>query len=119
MKCRYLAAALAAAAVSSSIATLPAEAASSCGRASWYALNSRTASGEWMKPAAMTAAHRSLPFGTKLRVTNPRNGKSVIVRVNDRGPFIRGRVIDLSKGAAARIGLIKSGVGSVCFHRAG
>lgn len=107
------------AAVLSGVAVSTAEAGKSCGRASWYALHSITANGERMNPAAMTAAHRSLPFGTKLRVTNSRNGKSVVVRVNDRGPFIGGRVIDLSKGAAARIGMIKSGVGSVCFHRAG
>ena len=94
-----------------------ASAASDCGHASWYALHSRTASGEMMNPSALTAAHRSLPFGTKLRVTNPRNGKSVVVRINDRGPFIKGRVIDLSKGAASRIGLIGRGVGKVCFHR--
>lgn len=96
-----------------------AAAASNCGRASWYALHSRTASGEMMNPSALTAAHRSLPFGTKLKVTNPRNGKSVVVRVNDRGPFIKGRVIDLSKGAASRIGLIHRGVGKVCYHSIG
>lgn len=96
-----------------------AEAADGCGRASWYALYSMTANGEMMDPSAMTAAHRSLPFGTKLRVTNPRNGKSVVVRINDRGPFIKGRVIDLSKGAAAKIGLIRAGVGRVCYERVG
>ncbi len=95
------------------------QAANSCGGASWYALHSRTANGEMMNPSALTAAHRSLPFGTKVRVTNQRNGKSVVVRINDRGPFIRGRVIDLSKGAAKRIGIVSSGVGKVCFHRAG
>ena len=90
-----------------------------CGKASWYALNSRTASGERMNPSAMTAAHRSLPFGTKLRVTNQKNGKSVIVRINDRGPFVRGRVLDLSKGAAQRLGFISSGHTSVCMARQG
>jgi len=88
-----------------------------CGRASWYALHSRTASGERMNPSDMTAAHRSLPFGTKVRVTNNRNGKSVIVRINDRGPFIRGRIIDLSKGAAQRIGMVSSGHAAVCMAR--
>ncbi len=88
-----------------------------CGRASWYALHSRTASGERMNPSDMTAAHRSLPFGTKVRVTNNRNGKSVIVRINDRGPFIRGRIIDLSKGAAQRIGMVSSGHAAVCMIR--
>lgn len=88
-----------------------------CGKASWYALHSRTASGERMNPSAMTAAHRSLPFGTKLRVTNQRNGKSVVVRINDRGPFIRGRVLDLSRGAAQQLGFISSGHTSVCMAR--
>lgn len=95
--------------------TMPASA--QCGRASWYALTSKTASGERMNPSAMTAAHRSLPFGTKLRVTNKRNGKSVVVRVNDRGPFIKGRVLDLSKGAAGKLGFIGAGHTSVCMER--
>jgi len=68
-----------------------------------------------MNPAALTAAHRSLPFGTKLKVTNQRNGKSVVVRINDRGPFIRGRVLDLSKGAAQRLGFVSSGHTAVCM----
>ena len=72
-----------------------------------------TANGEMMNPSAMTAAHRYLPFGTKVRVTNVKNGKSVIVRINDRGPFVGGRVIDLSKGAARKVGMIKSGVARV------
>jgi hypothetical protein len=59
----------------------------------------------------MTAAHKSLPFGTKLRVTNKNTGKSVVVRINDRGPFIKGRQLDLSKGAATRIGLIRTAPG--------
>jgi rare lipoprotein A len=92
-----------------------ADAAANCGSASWYALHSRTASGERMNPEAMTAAHRTLPLGTRLRVVNKRNGKSVVVRVNDRGPFIRGRVLDLSKGAARQLGFIKAGHAKVCF----
>lgn len=68
-----------------------------------------TANGERFNMNAMTAAHKTLPFGTKVRVTNPRNGKSVVVRINDRGPFIRGRTIDLSRAAASRIGMISSG----------
>ncbi|WP_379550925.1 septal ring lytic transglycosylase RlpA family protein [Qipengyuania sp. DGS5-3] len=68
-----------------------------------------TANGERFNMNAMTAAHKTLPFGTKVRVTNPRNGKSVTVRINDRGPFIKGRTIDLSRGAAQRIGMIASG----------
>ncbi len=95
---------------------LPASA--QCGRASWYALRSRTASGERMNPAAMTAAHRTLPFGTRLRVTNRRNGKVVTVRINDRGPFARGRVLDLSRGAARRLGFVHAGHTSVCFASA-
>lgn len=92
-------------------------AANQCGRASWYALTSRTASGERMNPSAMTAAHRSLPFGTKVKVTNKRNGKSVVVRINDRGPFIKGRVIDLSKAAARELGFIKSGHTAICMAK--
>lgn len=87
-----------------------------CGGASWYALGSRTASGERMNASKLTAAHRSLKFGTKVQVTNKRNGKSVVVRINDRGPFIRGRVLDLSKGAASQIGMVSSGTASVCYQ---
>jgi rare lipoprotein A len=70
-----------------------------------------------MNPSAMTAAHRSLPFGTKVKVTNKRNGKSVVVRINDRGPFIRGRVIDLSKAAARELGFVRSGHTAICLAR--
>jgi peptidoglycan lytic transglycosylase len=81
----------------------PAEAQS--GLASHYGYTgNRTASGERANPAGMTAAHRSLPFGTRVKVTNRRNGRSVVVRINDRGPFVRGRVIDLTNGAARAIG---------------
>jgi len=68
-----------------------------------------TANGERFDMRAMTAAHKTLPFGTMVRVTNRRNGRSVTVRINDRGPFIRGRTIDLSRGAAEQIGLIAHG----------
>jgi len=83
------------------------------GMASYYGneSGSRTASGQRMNANAMTAAHRSLPFGTKLRVTH--GGRSVVVTINDRGPFIRGRVLDLSTGAARVIGLTGAGVGRV------
>ena len=75
------------------------------GIASVYSYSaSRTASGEHFRPAALTAAHRSLPFGSKVRVTNRHNGRSVVVRINDRGPFIRGRVIDVSPAAARVLG---------------
>ena len=87
-----------------------------CGGASWYALGSRTASGERMNASKLTAAHRSLKSGIKVQVTNKRNGKSVVVRINDRGPFIRGRVLDLSKGAASQIGMVSSGTASVCYQ---
>lgn len=90
-----------------------------CGSASWYALTSKTASGERMNPAAMTAAHRHLPFGTRLKVTNQRNGKTVTVRINDRGPFIRGRVIDLSKAAAHELGFVSAGHAPICFQKLG
>jgi rare lipoprotein A len=85
------------------------------GWASYYSCCKLTANGERFNKHGLTAAHRKLPFGTKLRVTNLRTGKSVVVRVNDRGPFIKGRVIDLSLGAAKRIGLTKSGVAKVSF----
>lgn len=69
-----------------------------------------------MNPSLMTAAHKSLRFGTKVKVTNQRNGKSVVVRINDRGPFIRGRVLDLSKAAASNIGMVSSGHAKVCYE---
>lgn len=68
-----------------------------------------TANGERFDMNAMTAAHKTLPFGTRVLVTNPRNGRSVTVRINDRGPFIRGRTIDLSRGAAQKLGMVSSG----------
>ena len=77
--------------------------------ASWYGdelRGNRTASGEKFNPDGLTAAHRTLPFGTCLVVGNPRNGKSVNVRVNDRGPFAKDRVLDLAAGAARAIGMI-------------
>ncbi len=75
------------------------------GVASVYAIKGgRTASGEHTSPRALTAAHRSLPFGTRVRVTNRRNGRSVVVRINDRGPFVRGRVIDLTPAGAHALG---------------
>jgi peptidoglycan lytic transglycosylase len=75
------------------------------GIASVYAHSGgRTASGEAVSPGALTAAHRTLPFGSRVRVTNRRNGRSVIVRINDRGPFVRGRIIDLSPAAARALG---------------
>lgn len=86
------------------------------GRASWYGPGfhgNQTASGEVFNQNALTAAHRTLPFGTRVRVTNVNNNRYVVVRINDRGPFSRGRVIDLSAGAAREIGLHRAGVGTV------
>lgn len=68
-----------------------------------------TANGERFDMNAMTAAHKTLPFGTRVRVTNARNGRSVVVRINDRGPFIKGRTIDLSRAAAKRLGFVSRG----------
>lgn len=84
------------------------------GVASWYGpgfAGRRTANGERFNPAEYTAAHRTLPFGSKVRVTH--NGRSVVVRINDRGPFHGGRVIDLSQAAAENIGLRRAGSGRV------
>ncbi|MGA7979549.1 MAG: septal ring lytic transglycosylase RlpA family protein [Chromatiaceae bacterium] len=86
------------------------------GTASYYGAKfqgRRTASGERFNQEALTAAHKTLPFGTKVRVTNLRNGESVEVKINDRGPYIRGRIIDLSKGAAREIGMLHSGTAKV------
>ena len=86
------------------------------GMASYYGselAGRRTASGERFDPGLLTAAHRTLPFGSMVRVTNTRTGKSVVVRINDRGPFTRGRVIDVSRAAASQIGLIGPGHGEV------
>lgn len=83
------------------------------GHASWYAMHSRTASGERCDPGALTAAHRTLPFGTRVKVENLKNGKTVIVRINDRGPFVGGRIIDLTRAAAHKIGLVATGTAKV------
>lgn len=86
------------------------------GSASFYASRfhgRRTASGEAFDNGAMTAAHRSLPFGSLVRVTNTANGRSVVVRINDRGPFTRGRLIDVSRAAAEELGIVARGHGTV------
>jgi rare lipoprotein A len=83
------------------------------GMASYYRHGRKTASGEKFNPQGLTAAHRTLPFGTKVRVVNVKSGKSVVVRINDRGPFIRGRIIDLAFGAARAVGLHRAGVAKV------
>jgi rare lipoprotein A len=83
----------------------------------YYAGGGRTASGQRFDPHGLTAAHRTLPFGTRLMVINPHNGKSVTVTVNDRGPFVKGVTLDLSVGAAKVIGL--RGTGAACMARVG
>ena len=86
------------------------------GTASYYSkrsTGSRTASGERLHHDSLTCAHRTYPFGTRLKVTHQGNGKSVIVRVTDRGPFIRGRIVDLSWGAARELGMLGQGIAKV------
>ncbi len=88
----------------------------SLGMASYYGpgfANRPTANGERFDPRAMTAAHRSLPFGTRVRVTNLENGRQVVVRINDRGPYRKGRVLDLSRAAAHKLGFLDDGVAHV------
>lgn len=80
-------------------------AAAQSGTASWYGSGHRTANGERYNPNGMTAAHRTLPFGTRVQVENRSTGRSVIVRINDRGPFVHGRIIDLSRGSARALGM--------------
>jgi len=85
-------------------------------KASWYGPKFHgkfTANGEVYNQMALTAAHKNLSFGTLLKITNPKNGKSVIVRINDRGPYIEGRELDLSKGAAIELGILAKGVARV------
>lgn len=91
-----------------------------CGGASWYGPGfngKKAASGERFNQNAMTAAHKTLPFGTIVKVVDQRTGKSVQVRINDRGPYHSGRIIDLSKAAATKLGIIQAGTGKVCLIR--
>lgn len=91
-----------------------------CGGASWYGPGfngKRAASGEIFNENAMTAAHRSLPFGTKVMVTDQRTGNAIEVIINDRGPFHGGRIIDLSKAAATKLGFRNRGTTSVCLSQ--
>jgi rare lipoprotein A len=86
------------------------------GKASYYAdkfVGRKTANGETFRQTKLTAAHKTLPFGTKVKVVNKDNGRTVKVRINDRGPFVGGRIIDLSKKAAKKIGLVQAGVANV------
>jgi rare lipoprotein A len=80
------------------------------GLASFYSEDKETASGENFDRRELTAAHPTLPFGTRLRVTNVRNGRSVTVRINDRGPFVGGRIIDVTSAAAEALGMVNTGV---------
>lgn len=96
--------------------------AQSTGHTSYYGkelAGRKTASGERFNPGGLTAAHRTLAFGTRLKLTNPGNGRSVVVRVNDRGPFVRGRVLDVSLGAAQALGFAGQGVARLRIEPAG
>ena len=105
----------------SAVAVLPLQAsAATCGYASHYGVGdgfhgNTTANGERYNAYGNTVAHKTLPFGTKLKVTNQRNGASVIVRVNDRGPYIRGRDLDLSYGAFSQIAPPSQGEAKICY----
>jgi rare lipoprotein A len=113
-------AALAIAPLAAAATPLPAAAFTQTGVASYYGPElhgRRTASGERFNKNAMTAAHRTAPFGSMLKVTNLSNGRSVMVRINDRGPFIRGRIVDVSQGAARHIGMQGRGVARVRIQR--
>jgi rare lipoprotein A len=97
----------------------PATAAVQEGVASWYGPGfhgRRAASGERFDQTAMTAAHRRLPFGTEVKVTNLTNGKSTVVRINDRGPYVKGRILDLSRAAAAELGMEHRGIARVSLE---
>jgi rare lipoprotein A len=103
--CGALCVAVSVLAATSSIASAAGSHGTMSGIASIYSYRGgATASGERSRPSGLTAAHRSLPFGTHVRVTNKRNGRSVVVRINDRGPFVRGRVIDVTPAAAHALG---------------
>lgn len=86
------------------------------GKASYYRHGARTASGERFDPEGLTAAHRTLPFGSRVRVVDEATGRAVVVRINDRGPFAHGRVIDLAQGAARRLGMMGRGVTRVSVY---
>ena len=113
---------LASAIATSGVAPHEVKAASSCSTVSHYGVGDgyhgrTTASGEKFNAYGLSTAHRSLPFGTTLELTNPANGKKVTVRVNDRGPFVAGRTLDLSYGAFSQIAPPSQGVATVCYAR--
>lgn len=103
------------------LAVLPAHAGEpACGRASWYGPGFHgkpTASGQRYNQNAMTAAHKTLPFGAVVKVTEQKTGRSVTVTITDRGPYYGSRIIDLSKAAAAKLGIIRDGTADVCLER--
>jgi len=100
-------------ALAAPLAATSALAGTQTGIASWYQMGTRTANGEAYKPDGMTAAHRTLPFGTIVEVKNLRNGRTARLRINDRGPFVGGRIIDVSRGGARQLGLMGSGTARV------
>jgi rare lipoprotein A len=83
------------------------------GIAAYYEHKTPTATGEYLSDGEFTAAHRTLPFGTRVRVTHAGNGRTVVVRINDRGPFTNGRIIDVSKSAAQALGMVGQGIATV------
>jgi rare lipoprotein A len=106
--------------IASALTLFPSPVLATCGNASWYGPGfhgNRTASGERFDSRAMTAAHRSLPFGSRIKVVNQATGRSVTIRINDDGPHIPGRIIDLSEGAFAQIASLDQGVAKVCISR--
>ena len=108
------------AAITAALLSFSTAAYAQCGGASWYGPGfngKRAASGEIFNENAMTAAHRSLPFGTKVMVTDQRTGNAIEVIINDRGPFHGGRIIDLSKAAATKLGFRNRGTTSVCLSQ--
>ena len=109
MKVRFIFPCLFALAVTASMAGAQTGYILQCGTASWYELTSQTANGETANPDGFTAAHKSLPFGTRVWVQNLENGRSMMLRVNDRGPYVAGRIIDVSRAAAERLGFQQKG----------
>lgn len=108
------------AALAAALLSISTAAYAQCGGASWYGPGfngKRAASGEIFNENAMTAAHRSLPFGTKVMVTDQRTGRQISVTINDRGPFHGSRIIDLSKAAATELGFRNRGTTSVCLSQ--
>ncbi len=113
---KKLAAAVAVGIAATVLVATPATAASGTCKASWYASGTTTASGERFNPEAMTAAHKTWRFGTRVKVTNLANNKSVTVRINDRGPFVEGRCLDLTRGAFRKIASLGTGVVKVKYQ---